>query len=160
MTQTSASSIPDAAIELLPDSQQHEIAPYTRCAHLFGNSTRCRLPTAYPEIPFCTQHAALPEHQHVLADLTASLLEGLEDFTSAVTINEFLTRLLRLATAGKITPRRASILAYIGQLLLRSIPVMERQEVCQDAKVVYCGWPDPNLPRPESDRAAATDKST
>jgi hypothetical protein len=56
-------------------------------------------------------------------DLTADLKE----FRSAIPINDFLARLLLLLAQDKISPRRAAVLAYITNQLLRTLPAIDRE---------------------------------
>jgi len=46
-------------------------------------------------------------------NLSSELLPELSEFNSAVDINQFLARLLVLVAKGRVSPRRASVLAYV-----------------------------------------------
>jgi hypothetical protein len=96
-----------------------------RCQHRFVNGTRCRLPVPNPESLFCRNHAHLPEHENAPADFSAILTAGLTEFKSAIPINDFLSRLLHLEAADRIHPRRAAVMAYTCNLLLRTLPAIE-----------------------------------
>jgi hypothetical protein len=114
-----------------------------RCEHRFANATRCRLLVPNPESLFCLNHAQLPEHENAPINLSASLTAGLTDFKSAVTISEFLSRLLRLQAEDRISPRRAAVMAYTANLILRTLPAIEK-ELYPNGE-----WPElGDLPRP------------
>jgi hypothetical protein len=55
-------------------------------------------------------------------DLTADLLLQLSELSPAIDLRQFLARLLTFVTKGRISPRRASVLAYITNQLLNSHP--------------------------------------
>jgi hypothetical protein len=63
-------------------------------------------------------------------DLAAGQLLGpVEDLQTPAQINDALRRLFQLLARQRIPPRNAAILAYICQLLLTSLSVMERQNL-------------------------------
>ena len=105
-----------------------------RCSQRFANGKRCRLPTADADSRFCPSHAKLPENQREPADLAATLTTGLGEFTSAAPINDFLSRLLLLLAQNRISPRRAAVLAYITNQLLRTLSAMEKEAEDDDPK--------------------------
>ncbi len=101
--------------------------PFSRCRHTYVNGRRCRLPLPDRDSVFCTRHANLPQKQTDTED-TASLVAGLTEFTSAEPVNEFLSRLLLLLGQNRISPRRAAVLAYIANQILRTIAAMDRED--------------------------------
>ena len=102
-----------------------------RCQHRFANGKRCR--TLLPDVDaaFCKLHAQLPENQCEDPAVPAALTAGLDDFKSADSINEFLSRLLRLLANNKISPRRAAVLAYITNQILRTVAAIDREAEAQ-----------------------------
>ncbi len=119
----------------------------SRCQHLFINGTRCRLLVPNSDSVFCPRHAKLPEHEHELADLSATLMTGLTDFKSALPINDFLSRLLHLQAEDRISPRRAAVMAYTCNLLLRTLPAIEHETNPQSEEQQWIF----DLPRPDRD---------
>lgn len=118
-----------------------------RCEHRFANATRCRLLVPNPESLFCLNHAQLPEHENAPVNLSASLTEGLTDFKSAVTISEFLSRLLHLQAEDRISPRRAAVMAYTANLILRTLPAIEHELHPDDdepSRLDFTNWPCPS----------------
>ena len=98
-----------------------------RCNHRFANGMRCRLLTLDADSSYCANHARLVENQRESADTVASLTADLQELRSAIPINDFLARLLLLRAENKISPRRAAVLAYITNQLLRTLPAIDRE---------------------------------
>jgi len=107
----------------------HQIDPLIRCHYRDSGGRRCRLPREKSHPTFCTHHAHRPKPDSTLpaADLTADLLGPLNDFRTNTSINYTLGRLLILKAADQISARDASVLAYICQLLLQSVPGVRRE---------------------------------
>ena len=99
--------------------------PSRFCSHRTRTGRRCRLPVS-ENSALCFRHAGLRETPSSDADL-ASAFSELGDFRSAVTINEFLSKLLALLVQNRISTRRASVLVYIANQLLRTLPVIEHE---------------------------------
>jgi hypothetical protein len=99
-----------------------------RCQHRFANGKRCRSSAFQSHFGLCLHHFTLSAavgasrqlSQTDSTDLSAELIGELSDFESAVAINKFLTNLLIQVTKGRVSPRRASVLAYITNQLLHS----------------------------------------
>jgi hypothetical protein len=94
------------------------------------NGRRCRLPVTDEATGLCFRHFELrngygvPPDPEVVAD---ELLGSIEDFSSADSINLFLGNLVKQLARKRIARPDAIALAYIGQLLLNSLPAMEKQ---------------------------------
>ena len=116
-----------------------------RCAHVFPNGRRCRLYAAVNP-SFCPAHAPLPANQPDAAEIASTLTVNLDDFTSAAQINDFLSRLLLLLAQDKISTRRAAVLAYITNQLLRTLPAIAKEENREDTTIIF------DMPGPERDR--------
>jgi hypothetical protein len=101
-----------------------------------------------PHTGLCFRHQALslagasgqPSPSDSL-DLSAELLPELSASQGRVDLRQFLARLLALVTQGRVTPRRASVLAYITNQLLHpqrastsnthpAAPGRGRQSIC------------------------------
>jgi hypothetical protein len=118
-----------------------------RCVHFYPNGRRCRLSTTNLNSHFCPAHTRpqnLPDPSEIASTLTANL----DDFTSAAQINHFLSRLLLLLAHDKISTRRAAVLAYITNQLLRTLPAIDRElhpKEDPNAPVeIICDMPGPN----------------
>ena len=123
-----------------------------RCIHLFPNGRRCRLyATANPN--FCPAHAPLPANQPDAAEIASTLTINLDDFTSAAQINDFLSRLLLLLAQDKISTRRAAVLAYITNQLLRTLPAIAKEENAEPTQIIF------DMPGPDRDRVTPDQNS-
>ncbi len=95
----------------------------------------------------CSKHAADRHKELDQADLAAVLVGDIQEFRDAVTINHSLGELYKLQARNKITPRRAAVLAYTANLLLRTLPAIARdnglQLQQQGPLLDYSDWPDP-----------------
>ena len=119
-----------------------------RCLHRFPNGMRCRL-VGFGSQPFCpkhTQFAAPPQPDP--AEIASTLTANLDDFTSAAQINDFLSRLLLLLAQDKISTRRAAVLAYITNQLLRTLPAIAKEANAEPTQIIF------DMPGPDRDRQA------
>ncbi len=97
------------------------------CLHRTASGRRCRMAVAEPASGLCSKHAALRQKDLDQADLAASLIGDAEEFRSAVVINRSLGELYKLQARNKIHPRRAAVMAYTCNLLLRTLPAIEHE---------------------------------
>jgi hypothetical protein len=97
---------------------QSIIAP-ERCQHVSPTGRQCCSPAAAPGATLCARHVAAAPPQSV--DFSAELLARFGDFQRAQQMNHSLIALYKLLAQGRISPRQASVLAYIGSLVLRSL---------------------------------------
>jgi hypothetical protein len=88
----------------------------SRCQFRFANRKRCRMSTRNYD-NFCPPHAKAHQIEATATELTANL----DKFKSVAELHDFLSRLLLLLAQNKISPRRAAVLAYITNQLLRTI---------------------------------------
>ena len=124
-----------------------------RCTHRYANGRRCRLYASSENPSFCPSHADLPHHRPDPAETAATLTTNLDDFTSAVQINGFLSRLLLLLAQDKISTRRAAVLTYITSQLLRTLPAIDKEENAEPTQFIF------DLPRPERRESPIQDSS-
>ena len=122
-----------------------------RCNHRFPNGMRCRL-IGLGSQPLC------PKHTHAVAtpppdpaEIASTLTADLDDFTSAAQINDFLSRLLLLLAQDKISTRRAAVLAYITNQLLRTLPAIAKEENAEPTQIIF-DMPGPDRDRPEPEQ--------
>ncbi len=98
-----------------------------RCQFFSGDDRRCRMPRWHAHPGYCLHHARreqqLLETERVAAKLTS--LTG--TFKTANDVNHALGRLFSALSQNRIPPRNAAILAYIGALLLHSLPRVARE---------------------------------
>lgn len=121
-----------------------------RCQHRTRTGRRCRHDVSNAAAGLCSTHAPAQSNRSEESDLSAYLTAGLTEFKSAVPINEFLSRLLHLQAEYRIPPRRAAVMAYTCNLILRTLPAIERElHPEDDDDIVRLDFGD--LPRPRHD---------
>src|SRR5260370_4639593 len=97
------------------------------CRQRTPSGRRCRMAVSDPDSGLCAKHAALLQKDLDQADLSASLIGDIQEFRSAADINHSLGELYKLQARNKITPRRAAVMAYTANLLLRTLPPIQHQ---------------------------------
>lgn len=110
-----------------------------RCQHSTG-SGRCRRFLAPMHATLCARHAAAQRDDS--SDLTAILGQNLVDCRTATDIHAHLWNLSLALQQGRISPRRAAVLAYIHSLLLRTLPAIEQHTKPEARKIII------DMPRP------------
>jgi len=113
------------------------------CHQRTPSGRRCRMAVSNPDSGLCSKHAA--EHQKDLdqADLAASLIGDIQEFRSAADINHSLGELYKLQARNKITPRRAAVMAYTCNLLLRTLPAIQQQMATEPRRIII-DMPEPD----------------
>jgi hypothetical protein len=100
----------------------------------------------------CSRHfrlkiaAVLPSAPNDFTDLSEDLLPGHTHFSSSEDLRDFLSRLLLETTKGRVSPRRAAVLAYITNQLLHSHRAVQKEEKeldNQSQPIIF------DLPRPK-----------
>jgi len=102
-----------------------------RCTHSTVDGRRCRLPVANAATGLCFRHFELRDGRGAAPDpetVADELLGSIEDFSSADSINLFLGNLVKQLVRKRIARPDAIALAYIGQLLLNTLPALRREE--------------------------------
>jgi hypothetical protein len=93
----------------------------SRCQHRTSTGRQCRSLADDPSSGFCPHHAAQVRDIDFREVLTRNAL----DFQRSQGINNSLGVLYKLLAEGRISPRRASVLAHISSLLLRTLPAID-----------------------------------
>jgi hypothetical protein len=132
------------------DTAQPKAKAALRCRHFTAAGRRLAVLDTRSHL--CFRHSALlavPQSQNDSEDLSAELLPELSQFISALDINKFLARLLTLITTGRISPRRASVMAYVTNQLLHSHRAIARDNPLQTPKekdqplvLDFSDWPE------------------
>jgi hypothetical protein len=95
-----------------------------RCQYHTPTGRQCACLIQDPQSKFCPRHSESPSTDtHNFADLLA---ESAEDFQTPEGINHSLAHLFRLLAGGQISTRRATGLAYIASLVLRTLPATNK----------------------------------
>ena len=101
-----------------PDALPHE-----RCQYRTPTGRQCTRRVRDFESSYCPKHTASQLNDY--DDIAPTLTENASKFLNAQGINYSLAALYRLLASGRISPRRASTLAYISSLLLRSLNAID-----------------------------------
>ena len=125
-----------------PNSNPPNDSP--RCQHRTSTGRRCRHSISDAAAGLCSKHLKSRQDYRQEADLSATLLGQLTELSSASDINKVLSSLFLALSQDRIAARRAAVLAYIGNLLLRTLPAMDR-ETGEDSPVQVIF----DMPRPD-----------
>jgi hypothetical protein len=113
---------------------------HERCQYRTRTGRQCTSHVVDPESSNCSRHAAAEPRDY--EDFETTLTHSADHFLNAQGINYSLATLYRLLASGRISPRRASVLAYISNLLLRSLSAIDQD------KHPEAGKDAAKLPRP------------
>jgi hypothetical protein len=119
-----------------------------RCAHRDSSGRQCRLFVSDAHSDLCPQHHT-EQKQKESADVSEILVKFSQAFQTAQGINHSLRNLFVLTSQNRISTRRAAVLAYIGSLLLRTLPAIDADRAAgiidpTAPKKVSVPDPDPN----------------
>jgi len=106
----------------------------TRCAYVTANARRCSASRTSEHIPLCLYHQRQYLDQQGAHGGAMELLLPIEKFDSAADINRALGQVFKALARNAIPSRTAATLAYICQLLLNTLPALERKNL--EAKAV------------------------
>ena len=121
-----------------------------RCQHR-SLKGRCRQLASGPAATLCFDHARSEQQAKNDFTLLAPLVRKTEEFQSAEALNETLGSLHNLLAEGRISPRRAAVIAYVDSLILRTLPAMAKEG--ESTSIIF-DIPGPDRDRPEHDRDA------
>jgi hypothetical protein len=119
--------------------RHHKKGP-ERCQYRTPTGRQCMSSVLSSQSSFCPRHAAYHATDH--SDFSAPLLHNACHFLNAQGINYSLAQLYELLATGRISPRRAAVLAHITSLLMRSLHAIDTD------RSPNAGKPSPE-PRPE-----------
>lgn len=95
------------------------------CNFSFADGRRCRMPRSKKHRAFCPSHARQEEQLLSVNGAGADLVSLSGTFRTTTDVNHVLGSLFSLLANNRISPRQASALAYILQLLLQTLPSVE-----------------------------------
>ena len=105
--------------------------PTTLCQHHSKDGKRCHMLLAADSPTLCAFHeraaAKRAAQRDDSANLSALFSQDLPKQKSAADIHTHLWNLSLALHQGRISPRRAAVLAYINSLLLRTLPAIDKQ---------------------------------
>jgi len=97
-----------------------------RCQHFTATGRQCASLAGDRSSGLCPRHAMQSQTASTdAANFRQALTRDAEDFQNAQGVNNSLGALYCLLSEGIISPRRASVLAYISSLLLRTLPAID-----------------------------------
>jgi hypothetical protein len=100
----------------------------TRCQFQFSDGRCCRMLRSPAHASFCAFHARQElnqlESQRLGAEISSSL-NG--DFLTATDINHVLGKLFIAAAQDRVPIRKATALAFLGQVMLSSLPQVKQE---------------------------------
>ena len=118
-----------------------------RCQHC-SLKGRCRQLATGPARTLCFDHARAEQQAKNDFTLLAPLVRKCEDFRSAEALNETLGALHNLLAEGRISPRRAAVIAYVDSLILRTLPAIDRElnpkSGTDEPVEIICDMPGPD----------------
>ena len=94
-----------------------------RCQHRTSAGRQCRSLADDSSSGLCPHHAV---QVSVKINFCEELTQEAFDFQRSQGVNNSLGVLYKLLAEGSISPRRASVLAYISSLLLRTLPAIDQ----------------------------------
>jgi hypothetical protein len=124
------------------------------CRHRIRKGRYCQLPVLDASSGLCFRHSALRNQEADAGDLSSDLLGDVREFRSASDVHAFLAKLLCLLTQNRIAIRRAAVLAYITNQLLRTLAAIERETNSEDTTIIF------DMPRPDRECIAPISDST
>jgi hypothetical protein len=100
---------------------------FPRCQHRTPNGRRCRFPVTPQASSFCQKHFAFHQEDSGSTDLAPALLGDLTEIVTASDMQHVLGKLFLLLAQNRIATKKAAVLTYIIQQLLRTLPAIERE---------------------------------
>jgi hypothetical protein len=98
------------------------------CQFQFADGRKCRMLRREGHATFCVFHARA-ERQLLQSETLGPLLSKSPsgEFLTAADVNHVLGKLFAAIAEDRLPPRNAATLAFVGQLLLHSIPIVQNE---------------------------------
>jgi hypothetical protein len=120
------------------------------CSFTFADGRQCRMLRPSGPSHFCSFHAQKEEQASVAAQTGEAISTFVtEDYLSPSDLISAISRVFYGIARGKVKPKTATALAYLGQTLLQSIPLAQHEYInafgttCWRQTVASC-FPDPS----------------
>lgn len=111
-----------------PTITQSLILDKNRCRFTTIDGRRCRMYRAKGHNSLCMTHAQQEEQMLNAQAVAEELIGPVEEYQTAMCVNRTLGCLFNLVAQKRISNRDGTLLAYIGQMLLRSVGSTIKQE--------------------------------
>jgi hypothetical protein len=129
----------------------------SRCSHITSNGSRCRM-LAASESRFCRSHSQFSRRD--ATTLTAELSQVAGSLASPEDVQRVLAKIFLALLEDRVSTRKAAVLGYLGQMLLRSQrevlvrkDSVEEDRVKQDIQAFY------NDPSPSAIKTRTLDRN-
>lgn len=100
-----------------------------RCQHRTATGRQCRIPASGSRSAFCRRHSqSQSQIHHRDQDFSALLLSQSGALNTADDINAALAAIFQLLAQGRVSPRRASSLAYLISLVMQNASSAETHD--------------------------------
>ena len=123
-------------------SNPHAINDSARCQHRTASGKRCRLRIVDAGSGLCFRHSSQKSELLHARDLRATLAGDVTQFECAYDVNKFLSNLLLLLSEDRVAPRRAAVMAYTCNLLLRTLSFTDQSDSDEPRVIVDFPRPD------------------
>jgi len=116
-----------------------------RCQYLSSSGRRCRSLSARDTSRasglsnFCVSHSQLEQQYINTKSVTKELFGDMDNFRTAVAVNDVLGRLFLLQAQNRIPIRNAMALAYTAQVILSSIDAVREEVVNAEGEDSHLG---------------------
>jgi hypothetical protein len=116
-------------------SQKEKVMPKssinerTRCTHRTSNGRRCQSPIAPKHRSLCAHHAIQDLQRHDSKLVVEEILGPSGEFGCSFAIHSALGKLFAATAENRISPRTASVLAYISQMLMQNLDDAQRDVI-------------------------------
>ncbi len=107
-----------------------------RCQRRSPSGRRCKSLVTDASSGLCFDHARLQQHAREAADLSSDLLGEVREFKSASEIQGFLAKLLCLLAQNRVATKRAAVMAYITNQLLRALTAIQQEANTKDTTII------------------------
>ena len=107
-----------------------------RCQRRSPSGRRCKSFVTDRSSGLCFDHARLQQHAREAADLSSDLLGEVREFKSACDIHAFLAKLLCLLAQNRVATKRAAVMAYITNQLLRALTAIQQEAKTEDTTII------------------------
>ena len=104
----------------------HKPKDLDRCEFIFPSGHRCRQLRTHPGASFCLNHRRRQHQQEESARIGDEIVGADGALNTEEGIHKALTNVFANLARNRISARDASVLAYVGQLMLVSRPSVER----------------------------------
>lgn len=92
------------------------------CAFSFSDGRQCRALRHKPNSRYCLPHARKARHIEEADEVAQEILEPISgNFVSSASLTQSLVHLFAAVAEGRISPKRASALAKVSGILMKSI---------------------------------------